>query len=172
VLGLVRDGEAHADGARHARLSRDEPAPLEGLDHLVDRWCGNKKAPLNIGFRRWPTKTKNVLGNETQVVELTLGELGTSGHGLGKGYGSADMGRQTCVTCFKGEHDTIDKVDLETGSLSGGDVRHHSPSESLGEKVGANRHSGYGGVCDEGPGPRPNEMEFSGERSESAATTG
>ena len=57
----------------------DEAAPLEHLNHVVDRRSGDEEVPLNVGLRRRPAEAIDVLPDEEEVLELALRGLKLGG---------------------------------------------------------------------------------------------
>ena len=70
---LSGEVDADASGSRHARLPRDEAAPLEHLHHLVDTRRGDKEVPLYIRLGWRSAEVMDVFGDKGEVFELSLG---------------------------------------------------------------------------------------------------
>jgi hypothetical protein len=75
ACACTRKVDADLNGTRDAWLPGDKTAPLQRLHHLVDSWRRDEEVPLDVRLGRRPTEAKDVLRDESKVLELTPGGL-------------------------------------------------------------------------------------------------
>jgi hypothetical protein len=76
-LGKLCPLEQQPNAARHARLSADQPVPLEAEHHLMDGWAADPEEPLHICLGRRPTVHQCIGVDEGKVLPLSRSEAGS-----------------------------------------------------------------------------------------------
>jgi hypothetical protein len=107
-------------------LSRDEPLPLQPLDHLVHGGGRHEEVPPDIRFSWGDTEPKYVPCDELKVVPLTAGGLGTVVESVpGRVAGAASQScSKAAVEQLDAEDGVVGEMNLESSSVRLRDVRH------------------------------------------------
>ena len=67
------------DASGDTGLTPNEAISFECQDHLVDRWRGDLKVKLHIGFGGWASEHVRVGVDEGQILALLFGEARRAG---------------------------------------------------------------------------------------------
>ena len=90
---------------------------------------------LDVRLGRRPTKAKNVLRDESKVLELTLGRLLLSVVILRRRVRIAKRGEQSVRTKFNDKGGAVREVDTESLLVGSEEVGHLSSAKVPGEKI-------------------------------------
>ena len=131
---------ADSNRAPDPRLPRDESAALKRLHHLIDAWRGNHEVLRDVGFCRRNMISRDVLGNECEVLELALAGLRRAGRRRGRSR-AAWRGNECGRIRIDRQCRAVGEMDDQALRFACADVRHLLALQGTGEKVGVENSS-------------------------------
>ncbi len=115
--------DAEPSRSWHARLPGDETAPLKHLHHLVDTRRRDQEVPLDVRLGGWSAEATDVLGDEGEVLELSLGGAQQFIPYRGSAW-TLHTGDESCRASFNDQSSTIEELDSQLLRTVNHGVRH------------------------------------------------
>jgi hypothetical protein len=143
MLRTLREVNADSNRARNSLLPRNETTTLKHLHHLIDTRRRNEEMSLDVRLCRRPAEASDVLRDETEVLELSLGGLGGSTLYRSR-LRLLDSGNEFFGAGFQYQSLAIREVDAEPLLAVGGGVQEGLAMKTLCERFGGHGSRWHG----------------------------